>query len=226
MKTINSWRLLVLFIGLLPSLAFALAGIAERISFFHYNNFATIERGHPSDICSGPDKWCIAFRKDGHQDFKDIEFSFKQVSIPTNSAIPYFVGQRLFEDSWLVYDLQKEQILIIDIDYSKVIDAWYSLGLAQPTYVNARNTRELLNETEDSVTFRWKRDLQMWLFMGLLPLTPVALIFWYLSRKSRQQYKKANSKVFIVFAYVFLVPVFFLIYTAISSFIGIIQQNW
>jgi len=226
MKPINSWRTLVLLIGLLPSLAFALAGIAESTSFFYYNDYAKIERGHPSDLCWGPSKWCLALRKDGRQGFRDIDFTFIQVSVPSDRAIPYFVGQRTLDDSWLVYDLQKEKTLIADIDYQKVIAVWSSLGLAQPVYVNARNTRELLTETEDSVASRWSINLQMWFFMGLLPLTPVALVFWYLSRKSRQQYRKANSMVFLVFAYLLLVPVFALIYLAISSFIGVIRYNW
>jgi hypothetical protein len=226
MKAIHSWRTLVLFISLLPSLAFALAGIAESTSFFYYNDYTKIERGHPSDLCWGPDQWCLAFRKDGYQGFKDINFTFKQVSVPADKAIPYFIGQRLSDDSWLIYDLQKEKPLIADIDYQKVIAVWLSLGLARPVYVNARNTRELLTETEDSVADRWSINLQMWFFMGILPVTPVVLIFWYLSRKSRQQYRKANSKVFLVFTYVFLVPVFALIYVAISSFIGVIRYNW
>ena len=199
-KEINLWAPLVLSIGLLPSLVFALAGIAERTSFFHYNDFTVIERGHPSDICSGSTKWCLALWREGYRSSKGINSTFEQLNIPSDSTIPYIVGQRSSDDSWLVYDLQKEHILIADIDYQKVIDVWYSLGLAQPTFVNARNTRELLTETEDSVVSRWSVDLQMWLFFGLLPLTPVALIFWYLSRKSRQQYKKANSNVYIVFA--------------------------
>jgi len=83
-----------------------------------------------------------------------------------------------------------------------------------------------LTETDDSVASRWSMSLQSWLFMGVIPLTPVALIFWYLSRKSRQQYRKANSKVFLIFTYVFLAPVIFIIYAAISSFIGVIYHNW
>lgn len=224
-KKIHSWGITVLFIGLLPSLAFALAGIGERSSFFHYNDFTLIERGHPSDFCSGPTHWCIALYREGYRNFKGIDSTFEQLNIPSDSATPYLIGQRSSDNSWLVYDLQKEQILIADMDYQKVIDVWYSLGFTQPTYVNARNTRELLTETKDSKSFRWKRDLQMYLIFGLFPFTPVALIFWYLSRKTKQQYQKTKSDVSLVFSYIFIVPVFFIIYMVISSLIAIIRQN-
>ena len=155
-KKIHSWGITVLFIGLLPSLAFALAGIGERSSFFHYNDLTLIERGHPSDFCSGPTHWCNALYREGYRNFKGIDSTFEQLNIPSDSATPYLIGQRSSDNSWLVYNLQKEQILIADMDYQKVIDVWYSLGFKQPTYVNARNTRELLTETKDSKSFRWK----------------------------------------------------------------------
>jgi uncharacterized oligopeptide transporter (OPT) family protein len=143
-----------------------------------------------------------------------------------DTKTPYLIGQRSSDNRWLVYDLQKEQILIADIDYQKVIDVWYSLGLAQPAYVNSRNTRELLTETKDSKVFRWKRDLQMYLIFGLFPFTPVALIFWYLSRKTKQQYKQTESNASLVLSYMFIVPVFVIIYMAISSLMAIIRQKW
>ena len=143
-----------------------------------------------------------------------------------DTKTPYLIGQRSSDNRWLVYDLQKEQILIADIDYQKVIDVWYSLGLAQPAYVNSRNTRELLTETKDSKVFRWKRDLQMYLIFGLFPFTPVALIFWYLSRKTKQQYKQTESNASLVLSYMFIVPVFVIIYMAISSLMAIIHQKW
>ena len=226
MKKLHPWGLPVLLIGLLPSLAFALAGIAERTSFFHYNDFTRIERGHPSDICSGSTKWCLALYRDGYRDFKGIDSTFTQLNIPSDTATPYIIGQRLSDDRWLVYDLQKEQILIEDVDYQKVIEVWCSLGLARPSYVDARNTRELLTETQDSIASRWRGDLQMWLFWGLLPLTPVALIFCYISWKTRQQCKKNRTTVLLVFSYVFLAPVLFIVYAVMSSFIAIIRQNW
>ena len=143
-----------------------------------------------------------------------------------DTKTPYLIGQRSSDNRWLVYDLQKEQILIADIDYQKVIDVWYSLGLAQPAYVNSRNTRELLTETKDSKVFRWKRDLQMYLIFGLFPFTPVALIFWYLSKKTKQQYKQTESNASLVLSYMFIVPVFVIIYMAISSLMAIIRQKW
>lgn len=226
MKKIHSWGPLVLFIGLLPSLALALAGIGERSSFFHYNNFTSIERGHPSDFCSGSTKWCLALYKEGYRNLKGIDSTFEQLNIPSDSATPYLIGQRSSDNSWLVYDLEKEQVLIADTEYQKVIDVWNSLGLAQPTYVNARNTRQLLTKTKDSKVLRWKRDLQMYLFLGLFPFTLVALIFWYLNRKTKQQYKQTKSKVSLLFSYMFIAPVFVINYMAISSLIAIIRQNW
>ncbi len=226
MKALHSWGLSAVFIGLLPSLAFGLAGMAERSSLFHYNDFAGIERGYPSDICSGTTKWCLDLYREGPRDFKGIDSTFKQLNVPPDRATPYIIGQRSSDGIWLVYDLQKEQILIADFDYRKVIDIWRSLGFAQPVYVNARNTRELLSETHDSIFSRWSEDLRMWLFLGLCPLIPFALAFGYLSRKTRQRYKKNNSKVSLVLSYGYLAPVLIIIYFAISSFITIIQQNW
>ena len=71
-KSTILWFLPVLWIAILPEMSFALAGIAERTSFFHYNDFAQIQRGHPSDICSGATNWCLALRREGHEDFKGI----------------------------------------------------------------------------------------------------------------------------------------------------------
>jgi hypothetical protein len=59
-----------------------------------------------------------------------------------------------------VYDLKQERLLINDADYDKVIEVWLALGLTQPIYVDAHNTRELLTETRDSVTSRWRFDFR------------------------------------------------------------------
>ena len=225
-KSTISWIFPVLLISAMPTLAFALAGIAERTSFFHYNDFAQIQRGHPSDICSGATNWCLALRREGHQDFKGIRSTFEKLNIPSDGRSPYLVGQRSSDNFWLVYDLKQEEVIVSDASHQKVIDVWRSLGLPQPSYVNARNTRELLLETEKSVRFRWTRDLQMWLILGFIPLTPVALIFWYLSKKSRQKYEETELVGFRIFTYLFLAPVFIIIYSAISSFVQIIRQNW
>jgi hypothetical protein len=68
--------------------------------------------------------------------------------------------------------------------------------------------------------------LQMYLIFGLFPFTPVALIFWYLSRKTKQQYKQTESNASLVLSYMFIVPVFVIIYMAISSLMAIIRQKW
>jgi len=213
-------------ISLLPAYAFALAGIAERSSFFYYNDYTAIERGHPSDMCRGPSKWCLRFQREDHRDFKGIDTSIEEINVPNNSTSPYVILRRSSDEQWLVYDLENEQILITDSNYQDVLAVWNTLGLDAPIFVNAKNTPEYLTETEDSAAARLSMDLQMWLFMGVLPLGFVALLFWYLSRKSRQQYKKAGSKVFLVFRYVFLVPVFLFIYIALSSLLEIIWHNW
>jgi len=227
MKLDNHFKfMLVQFILLLPSPAFALAGMAESNSYFHYNDFTKIERGHPSDLCWGPSKWCLALLRDDYRKFKGIDFTFEEINTPTDQAAPYIIGRRSTDNHWLVYDLKKERFLIDDADYNKAIDVWLSLGLAQPVYVNAHNTRELLTETRDSVFNRWNVDLQMWFFYTLVLLIPIGLIFWYLSRKSRQRYENTGSNVFRIFSYLFLVPVILLIYLGISSLVQIIMHNW
>jgi len=211
---------------LLPSLAFALAGIAESSSFFHFNDYAKIERGHPSDLCHGPSKWCLGLLRDDYRSFEGVDFTFEEINTPSDQTTPYIIGRRSTDNHWLVYDLKQERLLINDADYDKVIEAWLSLGLTQPIYVDAHNTRELLTETRDSVTSRWRFDLQMWGFYTLTLVTPIGLIFWYLSRKAKGRYRSTGSKVFYIFSYLFLAPVIVVIYVAISSVVQIIIHNW
>jgi hypothetical protein len=225
-RKLRSAIIVVLLVVLLPAQVYALAGIAESSSVFHYNDYTKIERGHPSDLCWGPSKWCLGLKREDYRNFKGVDFTFQEINVPADTTIPYLIGRRSSDSHWLIYNLNEEQILIANIDYGKVIEIWSSLGLATPVYVNAHNTRELLTETGDSVNSRWSIALQMWLFSTLTLLTPVALIFWYLSRKSKQRYKENGSKVFFVFAFVFLVPVLALIYAAVSSLIEIIRHNW
>lgn len=210
----------------MPSLGYGLAGFAESTSYFHYNDFTFIERGHPSDLCWGKSKWCLAFKREDFRRFKGIDFTFEEINVPLDSDTPYVIGRRSNDNHWLVYNLYSEQILVTDADYKMVLLIWDALDLAQPKFVNAHNTRELLTETRDSVIARWSFDLQMWLFNVLLLLLPVSLFFWYLSRKSKQQFKKAGSRVFFAFSYIFLVPVIALIYLASSSLVQIILHNW
>ena len=205
---------------------FALAGIGESSSQFHYNDFVFIERGHPSDLCDGPTKWCLSLYREDYRRFPGVDSSFEEINVPQNRTNPYFIGRRSLDGYWVIYDLKQEQVVTTNTDHDVVIAKWRSLGLAEPTYVNAHNTRERLIETEDSVFSRWSTGLQMWLFFGVLPLSLVALIFWYLSRKAKIQYKKNDSKIMLVFSYVFLVPVFLVIYASASSLVQIILHNW
>lgn len=204
---------------------FALAGIGERSSQFYYNDFAFIERGHPSDLCDGPTKWCLSLYRENFRRFPGIDSSFEEINVPQDRTNPYFIG-RSSDNHWLIYDLKGEQLVTTNTDHGVVLARWRSLGLAEPTYVNAHNTRERLIETEDSVSARWAIGLQMWLFFGVLPFSLVALIFWYLSRKAKMQYKNNDSKIMLVFSYVFLVPVVLVIYMVVSSLVQIVLQNW
>lgn len=226
MKSIPARLILFIFFILSPSLGYALAGIAESTSYFHYNDYTKIESGHPSDLCWGPTKWCLAFKREDFRKFKGIDSTFEEINVPVDSATPYIIGRRSTDNHWIVYNLLEEQILMKDIDYKKVVEVWASLGLAQPVFVNAHNTRELLTETRGSVTARWNFGLQIWLFNVLMLLVPVSLLFGYLSRKSKQQYKKNGSIVFRLFSYIFLMPVFIVIYIAASSLVQIILHNW
>ncbi len=119
-------------------------------------------------------------------DFKGITSTFRQLNVPTDSAVPVIIGQLSYDHTWIIYDLQKEAIVINDAEYQKVTDVWKSMELPMPVYVNSENTRELLVETEDSVSMRWQMALQMWLFMGVVPMLPFVLIFWYLGRRSKR----------------------------------------
>lgn len=66
----------------------------------------------------------------------------------------------------------------------------------------------------------------MWLFSSLTLVVPVTLIFWYLSRKSIQQFEESGSRISQVFRYVFLVPILLVLYVALSSLFQIIWHNW
>jgi hypothetical protein len=220
------WCVLTHSIFLLPSLAFALAGIAESTSRFHYNDYAQIERGHPSDLCRGPTKWCLALIREEFHEFENLESSFEEINVPGKSAGPYVIGRRSLDNHWLAYDLKRERLLIADPDYDKVIETWLSLGLDPPVYVNAHNTREMLTETRDSVIARWSFDLQMWFFYTAILVVPVGLMFWYLSRRSKQRYRKSGSTVFQIFSYLFLIPLALVAYIAVSSLVQIVIHNW
>ena len=145
MKIFPAKRCLILFLLLFSSLAHALAGFAERSSTFHYNDFSQIERGHPSDLCYGLDngQWCLVLRRDDYRHFKDIDSPFAELNVPVDTSTPYIIGRRSSDNHWLVYELEKEILLISDADYRLVLDVWQGLGMEEPIYVNARNTREL-----------------------------------------------------------------------------------
>jgi hypothetical protein len=89
---IRSGFVLTLLLVLLPAHAYALAGIAESSSVFHFNDYTKIERGHPSDLCRGPSKWCLGLKREDYRSFRDIDFTFEEINVPTDSAIPYIIG--------------------------------------------------------------------------------------------------------------------------------------
>ncbi len=220
------WSILPLFLVLLPSFAFALAGFAEKSSVFHYNDFTDIFRGHPSDMCPGATQWCLDFERKEARWFKGINSTFEKINVPPDRKTPFIIGQLSSDSNWLVYDLGKEKILISHPDYEKAIHVWNSLGMKEPIYVTPHNTRDLLTETEESSRSNWRTDLMVWAYLTLVPGMVVMSFFWYLSKKLKERYKETSSKHILVFSYLFLIPVFFLLYIVTSSLIYIIWQNW
>ncbi len=219
-------RLLLLLYLLHVAPAFALAGIGESSSRFYYNDFALIERGHPSDLCDGASKWCLSLHREDYRRFPGIDSSFEEMSVPLDHTTPYFIGRRSIDNVWLIYDLKHEQVVSTNSTRDLMMAEWRALGLVEPTYVDAHNTRERLTETEESVSARWRISLQGWLFFGVLPLSLVAFLFWYLSTKAKAQYLNGDSKIMLVFSYVFLVPVLLVVYTSVLSFVQIVLHNW
>ncbi len=217
---------LALLFCLISSKAFALAGIAERSSYFHYNDYAQVERGHPSDTCTGKTKWCLGLSKKNLRGLRGINSSFEELSVPPDSASPYFIGRLSENDHWLVYDLQQESIILEHPNYKNALDTWRSLKQKDPIFVNVKNTRDLLFETEESIDRRWKMDLFLWFFFGVLPLSIFAIMFWLASRRSARKYQAGGPIAYRILSYLFLIPVFGYLYLTSSSLWRIIENNW
>lgn len=145
--------LFVLFGFLVTTNVLALAGIAESSSYFHYNRYTDVELGHPSDLCQGPTKWCLGLKRQNFQRFKGIDSTFEELNVPDDPASPYLIGRRSSDNAWLVYDLDKEEVLLEHENFQMVLSFWYELGMTSPTFVDAHNTRAFLEETRDSVKF-------------------------------------------------------------------------
>jgi hypothetical protein len=211
---------------LLPSAAFALAGLAEHTSVFHYNDFALIVLGHPSDICSGASNRCLALERGNHGDYEGIDSTFAEISGPVGEPVPYIIGRLSRDDQWIVYDLDSERVLFSAKGRGNALGYWKELGLAEPVYLTPGNIKRHLSETRESIRRRWTMDLQLWLVFALLPVACVAPALWYLGRKAAQHHRDTGSWSFRLSAHVLTASSVALGLLALHSLLRVIQQNW
>ncbi|GJM06209.1 MAG: hypothetical protein DHS20C09_22050 [marine bacterium B5-7] len=200
--------------------------MGERSTHFFYNNYAKIERGHPSDLCSGENKWCLKLMRNNSQEFNDISFTFEKINVPVTPKFNYIIGQSSTDMRWLVYDLENENTIINTDEYNKALNAWAEHGNRTLVFIDGRNTRELLTETPESIKSRWAMDLQLWLLFTAAPLIFISVFFWALSNRSKKHYQEKNLKRYRYYQYFFLLPLCLFIYLFISSLIHIILNNW
>ncbi len=213
-------NLLLLFL-LSPTLAHALAGFAERSSTYHYNHYAKIERGHPSDLCMGENKWCLRLVQVSGDSFEKIDTTFNALNVPEDTSSPYLFGHRYDDSQWVIYDLKNAVPIHESQMKADAMQAWLALGQAAPLFIDARNTDQYLTETKESIQTRQATELNLWFMFTLVPLSIMSLFLVGLSYQSYKQYQSSEHKRYRLFAIVFLLPVLWLLYVMFSSLLRI-----
>lgn len=131
--------------------AFALAGFAERDAILHYNNFADISWGYPSDACSGYSpygQYCF-YLIEKNTLSRPFNQALQKISISENSSSP-FVLMKSTEGRWIIYDLELKGILFENDDFEPALEKWTNWGFQRVTFANATNLSDYFQETEKS----------------------------------------------------------------------------
>jgi hypothetical protein len=171
--------------------AFALAGLSERDSTLHYNAYANIDWGYPSDVCTPivgafGDQYCfhLLFLSNGEQSrygWGDLQV----INIPSAWDVPWVLAQNRVDHEWMIFNIQTRELDSVTYSYQEALKKWTSMGLTEPEFANAANLSKYFEETEqskqkhkDTVNYSLTGfAISLWLILRLLlGLSPVLFI--------------------------------------------------
>jgi hypothetical protein len=188
-----------------PSRAFSLAGIAERHSTFYLNKYANVRWEHPGDICDGNDYYCLSLEKVEHGVFEGLEYSLEEINIPATKSSPYIIARRSMDDTWLVYDLEKERYVIEATGFNEAHDVWKSLGFAMPSFIDSKSPEEYLAETIESILARWRFGFVLWSAFLFVPCLLLSALLMGLTFSLYKKYRENGLRKHLILSRVLMV---------------------
>jgi hypothetical protein len=180
---------LILLVTFIPSTAFALAGIAERTSIYHYNHYAELYWAHPGDTCDGNDTYCLSLKKKGNLNFTGLECNFEEINLPKDVLNPIILARRSIDNKWIVYDLRDESYLIDSASFNDAYAVWTSTDNNEVSFIDVKNPDQFLFETKKSIRLKWA----MRAFFYFVPCVILTIIFFSLAFMSCRKFRKAKS---------------------------------
>jgi hypothetical protein len=181
---------LIWLVTFIPSTAFALAGIAERTSIYHYNHYAELYWAHPGDTCGGNDNYCLSLKKKGNLDFAGLECKFEEINLPKDVSNPIILARRSNDNKWIVYDLRDESHLIESASFNDAYAVWTSTDNNEVSFIDVKNPDQFLNETKKSIRLKWA----MRAFFYLVPCIILSIVFGFMAFSSHKKYRKSTSR--------------------------------
>jgi len=193
--------------------AFAMAGFSELDSTLHYNNFADISWGHPSDKCYGYStygQYCF-YLIEKNTTTSPFHGAIQKISIPKHLNDPFILMEST-EGGWIIYDLGLQGVIFESDDFELAVKKWKDFGLPQVTFANATNLSDYFEETEESKEknkMHWS-EVCLWLigiifylhwkfWLGMSLIFLLALVVYIRERSSstngtshRQAHKKRH----------------------------------
>lgn len=136
--------------------AYALAGLSESSSTFHYNDFADLSWGHPSDGCTEIEteygsQYCFYLQPTKHgEELLQQWGGLQKISIPTSKEEPIVLIQSRWHDHWTVYNTETAEVYLETENFEEALQKWKSFGFEKPSFANARNLSRYFEETEES----------------------------------------------------------------------------
>lgn len=209
----------------LPTRALALAGLAEHDRTYAYNRFANLVVVRPGDICEGADKYCLLLvRPDGRR-YGGTGGTLEAVNVPADPRSPYVLARRSVDDAWLVFDLGTDTVLIESPDRQGALDVWEELGQESPELVDTGSAASALDETRQSMLFRWGFQAVFIAMAALIPSLVLLLIFGGLTRAMKRGYHDTGSRIRLVLARIFMVPATLAGMVLVTS-VGVLVTLW
>lgn len=217
--------LMLLGLVVLAPRASALAGLAEHDRTYTYNRFANLVVVRPGDVCEGADKYCLLLvRPDGRR-YRGAGGSLEAVSVPADVHSPYVLAQRSADGVWLVFDLGTDTVLVDSADMQGALDVWEELGQVAPELVDTGNAERYLDETRDSIMFRWGLQAVLMAMGALVPSLLLLVVFGGLARSLRRGYNDTGSRLRLMLARMLMVPAT-LAGIVLAACIGVLATMW